>query len=98
MPYPCSGPIVSRVFSTISASVPCQTSVLSPMQPFHLLVHHRSIPFLLWESNMNGTGERELSSEVSEVSDVSDVSEVAEMSEVARFGILARFQVFAGNF
>src|SRR5713101_5099596 len=29
MPYPCRGPSVCSVFSTISASVPCQTSFFS---------------------------------------------------------------------
>src|SRR5215469_6038602 len=31
-PYPCSGPITSSVRSTISASVPCHTSVLPPIE------------------------------------------------------------------
>src|SRR5260370_9482622 len=31
IPYPCSGPSACKVFSTIKASVPCQTSFLSPI-------------------------------------------------------------------
>src|ERR1700683_4306260 len=31
MPYPCCGPTVCSVFRTIKATVPCQTSALSPM-------------------------------------------------------------------
>src|SRR5215510_12680231 len=38
IPYPWSGPSVSRVFKIMRASVPCQTSALSPMR-------------LLWENN-----------------------------------------------
>src|SRR5690242_8179279 len=42
IPYPCCDPIASSVFNTISASVPCHTSVLSPT------------PVLLLGSNKNG--------------------------------------------
>src|SRR5437870_1374246 len=31
IPYPCSGPSACSVFSTIKASVPCQTSFFSPI-------------------------------------------------------------------
>src|SRR6266478_7964385 len=31
MPYPCQGPSACKVFSTIKARVPCQTSFLSPI-------------------------------------------------------------------
>src|SRR5215211_8907147 len=50
MPYPCSGPSVSSVLSTISASVPCHTSVLCPMfstpmgTPFHALWDGNTAP------------------------------------------------------
>jgi hypothetical protein len=39
MPYPCSGPIESRVVSAIRARVPCQTSAFGA-------------PGLIWETNM----------------------------------------------
>src|SRR5437870_940830 len=31
IPYPCNGPNACKVFSTIKASVPCQTSALWPI-------------------------------------------------------------------
>src|SRR5262245_9649016 len=40
IPYPCRGPRTSRVFSTISASVPCRTSV-SFIERTSLWVSHR---------------------------------------------------------
>src|SRR4029077_13205154 len=41
MPYPCMGPRVSRVFSTINASVPCHTSLF-----FCIWESHTSMPLL----------------------------------------------------
>src|SRR4051812_18098224 len=36
MPYPCSGPSASSVFSTISARVPCHTSFCLPIWDSHM--------------------------------------------------------------
>src|SRR5690348_10840516 len=51
MPYPCKAPSTSRVLSTISASVPCRTSVFSFMTrlPFGFLQVACHTPLL--ESN-----------------------------------------------
>src|SRR6478752_1427605 len=52
MPYPCCAPRAASVFSTINASVPCQTSVLSAI----VLVSNRRLTPLLWESKTKSSG------------------------------------------
>src|SRR5918999_6116215 len=56
IPYPCCGPRTSSVRSTISASVPCQTSRFSRIPV--LWETHKRLPHLLWDSNKNVCGQR----------------------------------------
>src|SRR5688572_12897796 len=50
IPYPCCGPIASRVFRTMRASVPCCTSSLSPM-PASYGQTIETIHRFIWEYN-----------------------------------------------
>src|SRR5438128_1353657 len=51
IPYPCNGPIASRVFKTMSARVPCQTSLLFP-----IWLNHMSIT--CWKEMQGGSEDR----------------------------------------
>src|SRR5579872_3199138 len=81
IPYPCRGPSTSRVFSTINASVPWRTSVLS-----FIGFPIGSIPYSHWENNRSATS-------LENVGDVSGVPyATAEQDEVAR-NYMARGQM-----
>src|SRR4029079_11246049 len=57
MPNPCCAPSASSVVSTMSASVPCHTSVLSCLPSSDGCViweTQRMMPHLLWEYNWRG--------------------------------------------